>query len=386
MSLINQMLLDLESRRGERLADGAEVLAGLAPEGLARADAGRSMPRVLLTAAVAAMAAALAWLLLERYAATPAGMVVPAAPLAGMADRAPSEAMLGALLDQSARALVPAVAELDGAPHLATVKPVFEGAGTVPEEPVAAAAPTSAERVTGPEIAVQPALAGSGSENAPVPTASRPAAQEEDALPAPQVEYRGTVRKDNRATLPSPQASLAALMRRLRGGADLVAVRGELAALVEREPGLAAAREALARELLRVDDRAGAERVLRAGLARDPAAARQAELLAHLLVARADVAGALATLAPARRPTEPELEALAAALEQRLGQHAAAVESYRRVLARQPRRGTAWAGLAISLDALGEQADARSAFRRALADPTLSASLRRYAGQVLDRR
>ncbi|MGR8918525.1 MAG: tetratricopeptide repeat protein [Gammaproteobacteria bacterium] len=96
---------------------------------------------------------------------------------------------------------------------------------------------------------------------------------------------------------------------------------------------------------------------------------------------------ALDLLRGARVPADDGGEYLGfiAALEQRLGQHAEAIESYRAALGASPRRGQWWIGLAISLAAAGRPDEADGAFRRALEDRQLSDRLRGYANRELVR-
>jgi Flp pilus assembly protein TadD len=167
--------------------------------------------------------------------------------------------------------------------------------------------------------------------------------------------------------------------------ADLIA-RGratEAAALLQKilsaRPQHLAARRALAALQAEAGAREQALATLLEGASLDaanfavPAASLQAEL--------GDLAGARATLA--RVPQQirsPAQLALAAALAQRMGQHDAAIESFRAALARH-NDAAWWLGLAASLEAVSRRSDALAAYNAALAVPTLSADLRQYAAQ-----
>jgi MSHA biogenesis protein MshN len=59
-----------------------------------------------------------------------------------------------------------------------------------------------------------------------------------------------------------------------------------------------------------------------------------------------------------------------------------AIAAYRRALAQPKNEPVWWVGLGVSLEATGEPAEARDAYARAAAEPTLPADVRRY---VVDR-
>lgn len=75
---------------------------------------------------------------------------------------------------------------------------------------------------------------------------------------------------------------------------------------------------------------------------------------------------------------DPEHHALLAALYQRQHNHQAAVKTYSEVLKVQPNAGVWWVGLAISLDALGKQAEAQAAYNQARATGSLAGDVARF--------
>ncbi len=76
--------------------------------------------------------------------------------------------------------------------------------------------------------------------------------------------------------------------------------------------------------------------------------------------------------------SDPEHHALLAALYQRQHNHQAAVKTYTEVLKVQPNAGVWWVGLAISLDALGKQAEAQAAYNQARATGSLVGDVARF--------
>ena len=80
----------------------------------------------------------------------------------------------------------------------------------------------------------------------------------------------------------------------------------------------------------------------------------------------------------------PEYHALIAALQQKLGRHDSAAAAYRQLVHQRAAEGTWWAGLAISEEALGNEAAAQKAYRQATDSGRLSPALRRYVDQRLE--
>jgi len=110
-------------------------------------------------------------------------------------------------------------------------------------------------------------------------------------------------------------------------------------------------------------------------------APRFAATAAQLQVELDDAPGALMTLdrvpAAARGAAD---HWLAAAIAQRAGRHEQAVDEYSQSLRADPSRALSWAGLGVSLQALGRDQPALDAFRRAM-QGDLSPEMRRFMGQ-----
>lgn len=180
-----------------------------------------------------------------------------------------------------------------------------------------------------------------------------------------------------------PAESAAALhteaLRALERGNPAAAEAALLKAL-QFDPPHAPSVTALAALLLQQERRGDLEAQLGTLAARSATDTTAAVLLARLQAERGALDAALQTLGglPEDALDGAQLAVLAT-LRQRSGQHAAAIETYRRALARGARPGTTWAGLAVSLDALGRAADARAAWEAALAAGPLDAALERHA-------
>jgi Flp pilus assembly protein TadD len=133
--------------------------------------------------------------------------------------------------------------------------------------------------------------------------------------------------------------------------------------------------------LVRAARTGAAEQALQQGLvlAKEPAAL--AKLYARMLLDRGEKDAAVSILkihrpAPA---SDTEYHAFLAALLQQQGQYTEAGEIYQNLLAAEPNSGSAWIGLAMSHDSLGNRADAVTAFESALRTGSLKTPLARYA-------
>ena len=151
------------------------------------------------------------------------------------------------------------------------------------------------------------------------------------------------------------------------------------------DPAYEPARQTLVALLLetkRTDEAAG---LLQAGLAINPANTGYTMLLARIHVERGDPPRALALLqkSEAAAQTNAEYRAFVAALYQRLGRHAEAVEHYLGALRLTPGVGAWWVGLGISQDALSRQQDATESFQRAKGTGNLNAELLAYVERRL---
>ena len=162
------------------------------------------------------------------------------------------------------------------------------------------------------------------------------------------------------------------------------AIAGYGAAL-QLDAGHDAARQALAGLLLENKHNADAERVLQDGLKHNPRQSGFAMLLARLQVERNELAPALETLQKTLPYAEQQADyrAFVAALLQRQGRHDEAVAHYQAAVQLAPNSGVWLMGLGMSLQALQRNGEARDAFKRAIETRTLSAELQAFIEQRL---
>jgi MSHA biogenesis protein MshN len=205
-------------------------------------------------------------------------------------------------------------------------------------------------------------------------------AGEADLVVIPETSTR-PVEKQMREPTAYEKAELAfrAGVAKLRQGRVSDAENGFRGALKE-DSSHAAARQALIGLLVDAGRNEDAQQVLREALEANPRQIRHAMLLARLQMERGNSAGALATL-EAVKPyagTDAEYLAFLAAAYQRTGQHQAAADLYGAALTLAPNNAVWWTGFGISLQALGQPAQAREAFQRAADSKILSADLQKF--------
>jgi MSHA biogenesis protein MshN len=119
---------------------------------------------------------------------------------------------------------------------------------------------------------------------------------------------------------------------------------------------------------------------LRDGLQLMPRATPLAKLYARILVDQGDVPIAVIVLQRARPAVsaDPEYHALLAELYRQEKKHGQAAQVYQQVLMQRPGVASWWMGLALSQDAMGENAQALQAFQRAQRAGGLAGEVMQY--------
>jgi MSHA biogenesis protein MshN len=384
MSLINQMLQDLEKRQ-----PGGE--AGTPPPQEVKAVLRhRRMPYfwpalLLLVPA----AGGLAWLLLRgaapdtAIAAQPVAAVRPA-PVA----QAPSAE--------------PAQVPAETAPPATQIQPSqVQPSGSSPEnaQPVGPAMKPSTELATAGkpvDTTAKPAQ--------PIPPIQAPAplvvAKQQLAVIAPkepaqivpgEAKDKGAltvtaVAKQVRETTPQQQAEneYRKALALLQQGRVAEAIDG-LGLALQLDANHATARQTLIGLLMESRRFGEAERRLHEGLSLDRAQPELAMSLARLQVERGDSNTAITTLERTlpHAVDRADYHAFMAALLQRGERHREAIEHYRQALRRSPHSAVWQMGLGISLQAESRFQEAREVFNRAKAANTLSPELQAFVEQRL---
>lgn len=151
------------------------------------------------------------------------------------------------------------------------------------------------------------------------------------------------------------------------------------------EPDHSKSREGLIALYLSQGRKVEASKLLVDGIARNPENGNFALLHARLLAEQGNTALALATLEQAMGSAEqqPQLFALAAALYQQQRDYSRSITAYQRALQLQPQQSTWWMGIGISLEGAGKTAEAKSAYSEALQRGMLSKESQAYVQQRL---
>ncbi len=375
MSLINQMLQDLDARGSEAGGAGAygEHIRAVAPA--------RSVHPAWWLALLLAIAliAVLAWAWLRPAAAPPRTLPLrldtgldlplptPAAPVKPIESVEPVPA-------------APEVRQVAAQPTaplaVSSVAPVGPEAKAAATEPAALRQlPRDRPREEPPER--QAAAASNqmpGDETRPSkPAAAIPASPRMPARPAPM-----EIHKQPTPLTPSQQADnmYRDALLALQQGRTSESVSGLRHAL-ELNPGHIGAREALIGIYLDQKKNAEAARLAHDGLTLDVRQAGLAMVLARLQLEQGALHPALATLEKSLPYAEDDAayQAFLAALLQRDQRPKEAVEHYLQALRIAPRNSVWWMGLGISLQADNRRAEAVEAFKRAKSTGELSAEL-----------
>ncbi len=381
MSVINQLLLDLERRR----ASGAERSAlpnhvRALPAGDHETDWGR----IAAGATAVAVMMAVSWMLysgfdwtrqrtaassppqrgtevvIERVVAASAGVTLDARPLDESEGKGRETLASRLSFDLSS---LPAAAE--GGPGARPLLPTARVVG----KPAAAEIPARS---------AAPAATGERPARPPVTDSARAPV----AVPATKPEIRKELRQSSPRDLAENEYHKAIAL--LHQGRLADSQQGFQAAL-NHYPGHLGARQALVGLLLESRNPGEAERALQEGLVIAPGQLGFAMTLARLQVDRGDPALAVATLTKGLEHAQggADYVAFLGALLQRQGRHEEAVEQFQTALRARPAAGVWWLGLGISLQAANRGADAQDAYRRARASNNLSPELAAFADQRL---
>jgi Tfp pilus assembly protein PilF len=355
MSLINEMLRDLDARRGPSGDAGV----------IARQGIGLVRPRpAIRQRSVSFIAAALG-------AAT---LLVVGVKLGheGLQYLNVAEPVPDAEKTQWTRLPLPAPTPRSRA--TAHRAPAVPAASSTPESKPAKASSTPAEAISRPpavkaDSAPATAVVTGGKQQAAQPVVAS-AALEPVFVQAPQLVRN--LRPEQKAEHQFAQAQHALAEHNWQRAEPL------LKQTLELLPGHLEARTQLASLLVARQANGAAEQLLVEGLAIDPKAGALARPYAQLLAARDALQPALDVLAEVY--PDAETAALKAAILHRIGDHAEAAGAYESALREQPEQALWWTGLAIAREHNQEPRKALQAYQRA-ARLQLSEAVRQYVEQ-----
>jgi len=354
MSLINQMLRDLDARRGPAGHARLHALHGIGPVTAHPAVAGRGKGRLGWALA--------AGLLLGGFAFWPDDLLqrkdAEEPPLAKVAEWTPLPVPEPAP-EARATARRAAVTPARRAPRDTAE---FEAVGEPQHAPSSRQPPAAVAQPEARAVVAQ------------VVEQARPVV-ESAALEPASTEPPQTVRSAS-----PEQSAQQQFVRAQRALArqDWQTAQNLLDQALDSFPGHLDARAQLAALLMRRGASDEAERILAEGLAIDPHAAALAKPYAQLLAARGALRPALDVLEQIR--ADAESNALRAAILHRAGDHAGAASAYQQALRENPEQALWWTGLAIAREYNQEPGKALLAYRRA-AQLQLDEPVRQYVEQ-----
>lgn len=247
----------------------------------------------------------------------------------------------------------------------------------VPVAPVsqAVSAPVVAEAVSAPVQAAPPALIQKPEKPLVALAPKRPA---EDMASAPATGISKRIKPISQQQQSENEFHRGKQLRE-QGLVDEAVIAFESALQLDSKNTLA--RQSLISLLLENHRNAEAEQALQRALKEDASRLDEAMWLARLQVERKDVAAGLVILQNSLPFAEqrPDYQAFIAALYQRQEQHDKAITHYRKALQKGFSTGAWWVGMAISLQAEKRFVEARDAYKRALGMNNLNADLRSFA-------
>ncbi|WP_265948461.1 tetratricopeptide repeat protein [Dechloromonas sp. A34] len=361
MSLINDMLRNLEAKRPDDLArqNLQSEIRSLPPAATPRLRLGP----VLALSSLLALALGGAVLHLDSQLLPLLG-IVETPPPAVAAVPAP------VVLQPAVPVLTPTPPELQPAPVADDLK-LAQGLSVLPM-PAAPVLPVPDP--VAPPREVKP--------EAP------PAKSETAAIKVAATTYAGPVSIEKSPVLATPRDRADAEYRKAettqatgRSGEATEALRAAL----KHDAGHVPARQALLRQLLDQRRFEEAMSMLQEGLDLQPMQTGWAMSLARLQLERGDVTAADRTLGRSQDygETNADYAAFQGHLKTRLGAHRLAVAHYQRAARLSPGEGRWWLGLGLAQEADGKAAESKEALRRALASATLSGELTAVAEQHL---
>ncbi len=378
MSLINQMLKDLDARhesdaRG-RLHREIRPLPAASPAGAAT--------RVLVLASVVLLLGVLAWFGYRHWG--PEVLSVPEVPAAAMATNTVPA------IEVKPAAVSPAATVIASSP----VVPGSETASAMPVPPSDAVDDVSGLKFSSALDRVPPEPAPRREKPRVSPAATAAVAPSPAMPKTPSAS--DTVR-ERPATAPMIEKSPPAKSLRDRADADYRRAIGlvngartteAVDALIDalrHDGGHVASRQLLARLLVEQRRHDEAMATLLEGLAGQPGQVQWAMMLARLQVDRGDLSGASRTLQGSLPFAKGNADYLGffGLVTHRLGQQKDSVQHYQSAALAAPGDGRWWLGLGLALEADRRPEEARDAFLRARATGTLNPDLAAVVDQKL---
>lgn len=343
MSLLNQVLIDLE-KRGTGVAAGGDAVRAV-PSSTNRLWLG-------LTSLMMVLGAVLLLVALWRMLYHPAPLIAP----------------LPHKIKQHVAAVAPSVPQPESAASAAPLSS-FQLSFELSSIPLPRSEPVRHQTTVGKKkAAISPAQ---HKQQAAAKSRAAPAVEAEGDYTGPPIKH---IRPQQQAADEFGQA--LALIQQGRKSEALP----HLETTLQLDPGNAQARQALVGLLLESRRNAEAEHVLQSGLRHNPKQPALAMLLARLQVERGALPQALETLETTLpfADQQANYHAFVAAVLQRQSRNKEAITHYQIALHLAPDTAVWWMGLGISLQAVDADEDARDAFTHAAKLHKLSPELQAF--------
>jgi MSHA biogenesis protein MshN len=349
MSLINQVLKDLDHRRGSETPEPAVVLQHVR---YTPTRAARKRSRLGLLGLLALSV-----------------MCIAAAVYYFMGSRQAEQARETAIIPVTALATVPPPIVSNNTMPLSTTPTSVQPA--IPVVAPIAATPTTREE-SAPIVEAAPVV-----ETKPAKSRKKSVVvvAEEEAADTPTVNKQAVPLAPAQSSAVTYQSAYELVsMNRLREAESL------LRTALTRDPAQIQLRELLTGLYIKGGRWVEASEVLASGLQVTPNHTPFIKLQARTLMQLNQDLRAIEILVSRAPPvaSDPEHHALLAALYQRQHNHLAAIKTYTEVLTVQPKAGVWWVGMAISLEALAKQPEAQAAYAQARATGGLAGEVARF--------
>lgn len=388
MSVINQVLIDLEKRRA------SEADRSVLPDHVRALPEMHQRPRtglIVLVVGLAVVTGVVAWRVLPGLGLSDKALSLPAAvPRAAATPQnkvAEAVASPGLATDVSSREkTAAAVTVSESRPDVLSLE--LSRALTMSSDPTRRtdAVPEPAPLATAEVIDVRPVPASTVRAAVSSPKVGKPGPKAAVVAAVKPATVQPEIDKRMRQPTPQQQAeSEFAKATVLLHQGKLQEAREGFEAALRHDPAHLGARQALFGLLVEAGDQVAAEHVLREALRLSPGQTGFTMALARLQVDRGNNQAAIDTLQKGISYAQgnADYHAFLAALLQRQQRHEEAIAQFRAALGLKPQSGVWLMGLGLSLQSLNRNTEARDAYRSAKSSGNLKPELQAFVDQRL---
>lgn len=379
MSLINQMLQDLEQRRTQTAADNGSVLERLNP-GPVTEQRRRNNTLIVVISILLVIVIATAWQILVSNE-----QVEQPEPVLSSSNenQTPQAALPMALpqIENKAQAVTeteqrPAVVEQ----QVSAIAALPVQVEKQPQKKQNAIKEEQETLLSTAKIVTESVVTETSTPDMEITSAKKQTLEVDKPIITQSIKRKSVPSKEAQASSMFAEAS-----RQLKQGQHSDA-RQSLKNVLKLVPGHIEARQTLAAIYFSNKQFSLAQKLLTEGRERHPQHVAFALLLArvHTELGRDTQAIAVLEILQPDMSQNSDYYALLAALYQRNANHSASASTYRNLLRVYPGRAVWWMGLGLSLQSLEQNAEALEAYRKAMAGQGISTELRRFVQSRID--